>query len=132
MISAVNGLMTLASAVKGGSRVWSTRCGDSLTITAGRIWPTPIGKPETAGDENHAADPAGIHVLSQQGNEQNQQRAAEQTRRDEELQRVIEIRLQCVVVARVLRLEPLRQTHQQRERHLDEREKQQPDGGQED
>ena len=72
-----------------------------------------------------------VHVLRQERDEQDQQRAPEESGGDEELQRIVKIRGQRVVVARMLGLQSLRQTHQQRERHLDEREEQQPDGGEE-
>ena len=94
MISAVSGLMTLATDREGRQQE-RRECarGDRRTISAGRNWPTPIGeRRDRCANRMMPPIQPGSTCCASSTIAQDQQRAAHQPRRDEELQRIVEVR----------------------------------------
>src|SRR5688572_1301472 len=127
MMSAVSGPIALAMAVNSGSRMFSTRSGEPewRTMIEGSTCATPNVRPMP-----HASS-AGAGPLHDEDDADREQRAAQEARRHEELQRIFEVGRQCAALALALGLQAARQPHQQAEGHLDDGEEQQSDGRQE-
>ncbi len=128
MMSAVSGLMRLATTVNTGSS--SSRICSGIAphdrAPAGSAR-RPTATPNMLSEQREAADPARDRRAARSKNDRHdQQDAAHQARRHEELERIVEVGAERVAVALALGLEPLRQAHQQRERRLDERQKNRP------
>ena len=113
MISAVSGPIALATTVNGGSRSSSTRSGDAAHDERRQQLADADRDAEAAGEQRRARRRTPCRRCASSTTMRTSSVPRMQPRRDEELERIVEVGRQRVALALPLGLEPLRQPHEQ-------------------